>query len=169
METDRKKSFSSSIERAYSSILILPHLPDMGLDSNTKFPVGLDKNFAKIFKHNILVAEDNPLNQKLIEKVLLKLGYKPKIVSNGKEAVEAVLLEHFDIVLMDLQMPMMDGIEATKLIIQQVESNNQPAIVALTANVVSETKDKCYKAGMRDFMTKPLQIEQLAEILRKHP
>ncbi|MCP4755242.1 MAG: response regulator [Proteobacteria bacterium] len=127
----------------------------------------LDQHFAEKVTLDILVAEDNLLNQKLVGKILKKLGYTPKIVSNGLEAVEAFRKESFDLVLMDLQMPEMDGLEASRIICSESTEDNDPKIIALTANVSEEVKDTCLNAGMRDYMTKPLKIAKLAEMLFK--
>jgi signal transduction histidine kinase/CRP-like cAMP-binding protein/ActR/RegA family two-component response regulator len=130
--------------------------------------VALDQNFAEKFAMKILVAEDNPMNQKLITKVLKKLGYAPELASNGLEAVEMSKQEAYDIILMDLQMPEMDGIEASRIIINELEDSNKPKIIALTANVSDEVKEACVQVGMSDYMTKPLKIDKLATILQKY-
>ena len=127
----------------------------------------LDKEFSQKHPLNILVAEDNAMNQKLIKKILEKLGYTPRIVNNGLEAVEATRLESFDLVFMDLQMPKMDGIEASRIIIDEMNSPEKPKIVALTANVSEEIKETCLTAGMSDYTTKPLKINHLVTLLEK--
>ena len=130
--------------------------------------VALDQNFAEKFAMKILIAEDNPMNQKLITKVLKKLGYAPELANNGLEAVEMSKKETFDLILMDLQMPEMDGIEASRIIINELEDSNKPKIIALTANVSDEVKEACVQVGMSDYMTKPLKIDKLATILQKY-
>ncbi len=127
----------------------------------------LDPQFADKYAMKILVAEDNAMNQKLITKVLKKLGYAPQMAGNGLEAVEALRKEPFDLVLMDLQMPEMDGVEASRIICQELSRNDKPTIIALTANVSDDVKRDCYEAGMKDYMTKPLKINKLAKILQK--
>ncbi len=116
----------------------------------------------------LLVAEDNLLNQKLIQKILHKLGYKPDIVANGRDAFEAVKERNYDIILMDIQMPEVDGIEATRMIVEQVDKSRQPAIIAITANITESARESCYSAGMVDFTCKPISINKLAKILKKH-
>jgi len=131
-------------------------------------PISLDQQFAERFAMKILVAEDNPMNQKLITKVLKKLGYQPELANNGLEAVEMTKKDVFDLILMDLQMPEMDGIEASKIIINEIDEDKTPKIIALTANVSDEVRETCVKAGMSDYMSKPLKINKLAEILQKY-
>ncbi len=130
--------------------------------------IELNNSFAETYPMKILVAEDNPMNQKLIQKILGKLGYEPDLVENGKAAFKAVQNSNYDVVLMDLQMPEIDGIEATKLIRDQVGEEKQPAIIALTANTTETAKQDCFAAGMVDYTAKPIKIQQLAELLRKH-
>ncbi|MFT5183002.1 MAG: PAS domain S-box-containing protein [Flavobacteriales bacterium] len=115
----------------------------------------------------ILVVEDNLINQKLISTLLQKLGFDPDVAENGKIAVE--LCEHnvYDLVFMDIQMPEMDGYQATKLI-QENSSASVPKIIALTANATKDDRKKCLAAGMQDFMSKPFQLDRLVELLKKH-
>jgi len=127
----------------------------------------LEKEFALKHPLNILVAEDNEMNQKLIQKILEKLGYKPQIVNNGLKAVEANRAGKFDLILMDLQMPEMDGIEASRIIDKEMNPHEKPKIIALTANVSEEVKEACLAAGMSDYTTKPLKIDHLVSILEK--
>lgn len=112
-------------------------------------------------KVRVLVAEDNPVNKKLIDITLQKLGFEGEIVSNGKEAVEKALTEDFDICLMDIHMPVMSGIEATEEIRRR--GNTTLPIVALTADVFKEGKERCLKAGMNDFLSRPVKSEKLEQ------
>ncbi|MBT4087645.1 MAG: response regulator, partial [Deltaproteobacteria bacterium] len=127
----------------------------------------LGKQFSQKHPLNILVAEDNALNQKLIQKILEKLGYTPHMVSNGREAVEANRFNDFDLIFMDVQMPGMDGIEASRIINKEINSPEKPKIIALTANVSEEVRETCLAAGMSDYTTKPLKINQLVTLLEK--
>ncbi len=112
-------------------------------------------------KVRVLVAEDNPVNKKLIDITLQKLGFEGEIVSNGKEAVEKALTEDFDICLMDIHMPVMSGIEATEEI--RKRGNTTLPIVALTADVFKEGKERCLKAGMNDFLSRPVKSDKLEQ------
>jgi PAS domain S-box-containing protein len=109
----------------------------------------------------VLVAEDNIMNQKVIEKILEKESIEFDIVPNGKQAVQLVQDEQYDLVLMDMQMPVMDGVEATKEI---RKFNSMINIVALTANAYKEDEKKCLDAGMNDFLSKPINIKKLRSI-----
>ena len=112
-------------------------------------------------KAKVLVAEDNPVNKKLIEILLQKLGFEGDIVSNGKEAVEKAMTEDFDICLMDIHMPVMGGIEATEEI--RKKGNTTLPIVALTADVFKEGKERCLEAGMNDFLSRPVKPQKLEQ------
>ena len=125
-----------------------------------------NENFAKDFPFEILVAEDNYINQKLIIRVLNKLGYDPKLANNGKEVIECLQTKVFDIILMDIQMPEIDGWEATKIIRENLLIN-QPFIIAMTANAMLEDKLLCLQAGMDAYLSKPLNIKELIETLQE--
>lgn len=129
-----------------------------------------DTSFSGKYPLRILIAEDNALNQKLITKVLEKLGYTPEIANNGQEAVERARAEAFDLILMDLQMPKMDGLEAARIITDQKDTTSaKPDIIALTANVSEDVKEACLKAGMVDYTTKPLKLNHLVKLLQNLP
>lgn len=116
-------------------------------------------------KLNILIVEDNPINQRLAKIILKKLGCAFEFASNGKEAVEAVQKSGFDIILMDVQMPVMDGYEATRFLRNNLKLDIP--IIGLTANVFKEDIKNCLDAGMNDFLGKPYSEKQLYEMLRK--
>jgi signal transduction histidine kinase/ligand-binding sensor domain-containing protein/CheY-like chemotaxis protein len=124
-----------------------------------------DSEFAQEYPIRILLAEDNPVNMKLAERVLHKLGYKPDVVWNGLEAVEAVKKSQYDLLLMDIQMPEMDGLEATR----QIRSKDiiQPKIIAMTANAMQGDRELCLEAGMNDYISKPIKLEDLVAIVKK--
>ena len=126
----------------------------------------LPEELSSTFPLNILIAEDNLINQQVILYILQKLGYEPVIVENGKQAVDAALDTGYDIIFMDLQMPEMDGLEATRLI-RQSELVDQPVIIALTANTMEGDEEECLKAGMNDYVGKPVKLEELLGKLRK--
>jgi len=125
----------------------------------------LDASFGAQHAMDILVAEDNPVNQKLIERILFKLGYKATVIENGLEAVKEVQRNHYDIVLMDIQMPEMDGYEATRTI--RKLNLEQPYIIAMTANALSEDRDICLSHGMDNYISKPMKLETLVAMLRE--
>jgi two-component system sensor histidine kinase/response regulator len=126
----------------------------------------LPDELSSTFPLNILIAEDNLINQQVILYILQKLGYEPVIVENGKQAVDAALTTGYDIILMDLQMPEMDGLEATRLI-RQSGLVDQPVIIALTANTMEGDEEECLRAGMNDYIGKPVKLEELLGKLRK--
>ncbi len=113
----------------------------------------------------ILLAEDNLVNQKVAIHMLKKIGYQADVVMNGLEAIETLQKSIYDVVLMDLQMPKMDGIEATRHIISHFSPERRPQIVAMTANAMEGDREICLAAGMNDYITKPINIEQLAKAL----
>lgn len=117
----------------------------------------------------ILVVEDNPVNQKIALAMLEKLGYRAHAVGNGKEAVEAIGRGRYDIVLMDCQMPEMDGYEASRTI-RLAELGGQPAvtIIAMTANALKGDREKCLQAGMDDYVTKPIRLPELKGVIEKN-
>ncbi len=123
----------------------------------------IDRDIAKKFPLRILLAEDNLVNQKVAIFTLKRLGYQPDIVNNGLEALNAVQQKNYDLVLMDVQMPEMDGLTATRLIRQNLE--NQPWIAAMTANARPEDRQACLDAGMNDYMSKPFSIQDLIRII----
>ncbi len=110
--------------------------------------------------------EDNPVNSRFVERVLINQGHQVKVVVNGRLGVEAVAKENFDKVLMDVQMPEMDGLEATRTIRRQEQGQERHVpIVALTAHASAEDRDRCLDSGMDQYLTKPLQVARLKEIL----
>jgi CheY-like chemotaxis protein len=110
---------------------------------------------------SILVAEDNAINQKLILRVLNKLGYESDLAGNGQEAVNMVAARHYDLILMDIQMPVMDGLKATGEIRQHFGS--RPLIYAMTANALDGDKENCLAAGMNGYLSKPIVMEALKD------
>ena len=115
----------------------------------------------------ILLAEDNPVNQKVALRILDKLGYRADVASNGLEVLEALERESYDVVLMDVQMPEMDGLEASRRICAQWPAESRPRIVAMTANAMIEDREACFAAGMDDYLAKPVRPEELAEALSR--
>lgn len=118
--------------------------------------------FAERFPAKVLIVEDNKVNQKLVVNYLSKLGYDPMIANNGRDAIELHDKVKFDVIIMDLQMPVMDGLTATK----RIRSSDQDVvIIALTANVDKSDRDKCFEAGMDSFLQKPVKQEAVRNAL----
>ncbi|HLA51692.1 MAG TPA: response regulator, partial [Flavitalea sp.] len=126
----------------------------------------LSIDFAKKYPLRILIAEDNPINQQLALHILNKLGYEPGLAENGQDVLDLLKTEKYDMILMDMQMPEMDGMEATRII--RAEHQEQPVIVAMTANVMQGDKDECLAAGMDDYLSKPIRLEELTNMLEKY-
>lgn len=113
----------------------------------------------------ILLAEDNVINQKVALAMLKKLGYEADLAANGVQAVQATEKKHYDIILMDVQMPEMDGLEATKAILSRTDAGRLPVIIGFTAHILAADKEQCYAAGMIDIVPKPTDIAVLKEAL----
>jgi CheY-like chemotaxis protein len=120
---------------------------------------------APLEQLRVLVAEDNPVNQSLALTVLRKFGIQAQLASNGDEALQAVRSTTFDVVLMDVQMPIMDGLEATRAIRALPADRTQPWIIAVTANAFEQDRKRCLEAGMDDFVSKPFRQEALRDAL----
>lgn len=127
----------------------------------------LDHGLGKRLPLRILIAEDNLLNQKLTISLLNLMGYQVDAVENGREVLEILGEKDYDIILMDVQMPEMDGIEATEKIIETIFLEKQPRVIALTANAMSGDRDICLKAGMVDYMAKPVKLKELQKMIEK--
>ena len=115
---------------------------------------------------SILLVDDNAINQKVAKKILNRLGYAPDIVSSGQEAIDACLSRRFDVVLMDVEMPGMDGITAARLIREQTAAEQAPYLVALTANAMASDRESYLHSGMDDYLSKPIDVGALSKSLR---
>jgi CheY-like chemotaxis protein len=120
-------------------------------------------------KAQVLVAEDNPVNQTLMRRVLEKLGHNFMIAGNGREAVELSERLRFDLIFMDVQMPEMDGLDAARTICARWGARERPRIVAMTANAMQGDREMCLEAGMDDYLTKPIRVDRLVEALNAVP
>jgi len=126
-----------------------------------------DSEMGQRLPLRILLAEDNAVNQKLALRLLERLGYRADVTANGLEALEALRRQPYDVVLMDVQMPDMDGLEATRAIHQEWPGERRPRIVAMTANVMKEDREACLAAGMDDYLGKPIRVEELVGALSR--
>ncbi|MGA2746889.1 MAG: response regulator [Candidatus Sulfotelmatobacter sp.] len=126
---------------------------------------GIDTSLAAQRPLRILLAEDNVVNQKVAVRLLERMGYRPDVASNGLEALDAVHRQRYDVVLMDVQMPEMDGLEASRRITSEVDAAKRPRLIALTANVLQGAEQTCLEAGMDDYLTKPLDLVHLRDAL----
>ena len=125
----------------------------------------VDDGLALRHPLRILLAEDNLVNQKLAMRLLQQMGYRADLAGNGREAVESVSRQIYDVVLMDVQMPEMDGLEASRLITTRWQKAERPRIIAMTANAMQGDREACLASGMDDYITKPIRVDQLVEAL----
>ena len=129
-----------------------PHAPALPVPPSRK----LDATLAQRLPMQILVVEDSAINQRLVVGILAKLGYSSDVADNGQEALTLVGSKRYDLVFMDLQMPVMDGLEATRRITAMLPAHSRPRIVAMTANAMAGDRERCLDAGMDDYMAKPV-------------
>ncbi|MFK7875748.1 MAG: GAF domain-containing protein [Paracoccaceae bacterium] len=129
--------------------------------------VQIDPDMAKNHPLRILLAEDNLVNQKLALRLLEQMGYRADLASNGLEALQSVERQTYDVVLMDVQMPEMDGLEASRRLTKDKMPDERPRIVAMTANAMQGDREMCLEAGMDDYIAKPIRVPKLIEALRK--
>lgn len=135
------------------------------ISSSTNAKVKFDKELGLTCPLKILIAEDNEINQKLLKINLNKMGYNPVIVSNGQEALDQLKIQEFDVIFMDVQMPVMDGVTATKEIVRMY-GNTKPIIIAVTANAMGTDKQSYIAAGMDDYISKPFTTQEIESCLR---
>jgi len=152
----------SAVGEALSSVL------DGTQPERRKVPSGnaIDHGLAQRVPLRILLAEDNAVNQKVAVRILEKMGYRVDVAGNGSEAVEAVRRLGYDIIFMDVHMPEMDGLEATRTIVREF-GERRPRIVAMTAGALAEDREACLEAGMDDYVSKPVQVQELQRALER--
>lgn len=143
------------------------HDQEAASPSNPSKKSSIDPEQACRHPLRILLAEDNLLNQKVVVSLLRRMGYEIDIVFNGREALAALDQQIYDVVLMDIQMPEMDGLEATRSIRAQLPDAHQPWIIALTAQAMEGDRERFLSSGMNDYVSKPIRIEALADALKK--
>jgi PAS domain S-box-containing protein len=139
-----------------------PHMPQSE-PTELQFDAGLGQRLPL----RILLAEDNTVNQKLALRLLERMGYRVDVVANGLEVLEALQRQSYDVILMDVQMPEVDGLEASRAIHEGWTAEQRPRIVAMTANVMQGDREECLDAGMDDYLTKPIQIKALQAALER--
>lgn len=127
-------------------------------------PIDIDRELGEKHPLRILVAEDNAINQRVALRLLGRMGYLADVAGNGKEALDALKMQSYDLVLMDIQMPEMDGVEAAQHIIETMSP--RPKIVAVTANALKGDREKYLEAGLDEYVSKPIRIEELQTVLQ---
>jgi CheY-like chemotaxis protein/HPt (histidine-containing phosphotransfer) domain-containing protein len=127
----------------------------------------LDANFARRLPLRVLLADDNPINQKVGMSVLGKLGYRPDVVSNGSEVLAALENRVYDVLFLDVQMPEMDGLECARQICSRWTRDKRPVVIAMTGNALMGDREKCLAAGMDDYISKPVRIGELQAALER--
>jgi CheY-like chemotaxis protein len=126
---------------------------------------GVAVRLAETIPLEILLVEDNPVNQKVAIRYLQRMGYRADAVANGLEAVHAMRERDYQLIFMDVQMPEMDGYAATREIRAKTAQDRQPIIIALTANAMQGDRERCLAAGMDDYITKPVKIDEIQRII----
>jgi CheY-like chemotaxis protein len=127
----------------------------------------MDPEMGKRHPLRILLAEDNAVNQKLALRLLQGMGYRADVAGNGLEAIQSLERQRYDVVLMDVQMPEMDGLEASREINRRWKPEQRPRIVAMTANAMQGDRELCVAAGMDDYIAKPIRVPELVGALSK--
>ena len=148
-------------------IVVLKASSEQDIEKNRDHNVHDTVSDTEIPPLNILVAEDNEVNQQVIQLALTRLGHQMTLAKNGRIALELWRKSRFDLILMDVQMPEMDGLTATKQIRSEESGNNHTPIIAVTANAMVSDRDQCLDAGMDDYITKPINIEQLQQTISR--
>jgi signal transduction histidine kinase/ActR/RegA family two-component response regulator len=150
-------------------VTIVAGIPRVG--SRPPIPIApaplFDAGFARRHPARILLAEDNVVNQRVATRMLEKLGYAPVVASHGQEAVDRAQQEPFDVIFMDVEMPVLNGFEATQAIRRQLPADRQPLIAALTAHMLGDDRDSYTAAGFDEILAKPVRLEVLTSILAR--
>jgi CheY-like chemotaxis protein len=154
---------SALLQSITSAILAMPKAAP---PATVKPAIDLDGKLAAECPLSILVVDDHPTNRKFCSALLKKLGYAPQVATNGREAVDMTAMSSFDTILMDIEMPEMDGIEAMKIIRSLRSEVTQPYFVALTANAIAGDRESYLKAGMDNYVSKPIDLAELIGALR---
>jgi CheY-like chemotaxis protein len=124
-----------------------------------------DANLGHEHPLDILLAEDNVVNQKVALLLLDRLGYRADVAASGQEVIDAIQRQHYDVILMDVHMPEMDGIEATQRLFELLPADAHPYVIAMTAAAMQEDRERCRQVGMHNFISKPVKVEELVRAL----
>ncbi len=151
----------------YESLVSILNGGETSKAKRKKMQTKIDSEFGHRMPLRILLAEDNAVNQKVALRILERMGFRADVAANGYEVIDAVRNIHYDIVLMDILMPDMDGFEATQFIINEFPENNRPVIIAMTANAMQGDKEKCLEEGMNDYVGKPIRVDELQKVLER--
>jgi signal transduction histidine kinase/CheY-like chemotaxis protein/HPt (histidine-containing phosphotransfer) domain-containing protein len=144
-------------------------LEALGCDASSTEGEREEIDLSKLLsRQKVLLAEDNVVNQKVALLLLERIGLRADVAANGREVLEALRRQSYDVIFMDVQMPEMDGEEATRIIRQENPSGKQPYIIALTANALPGDREKLVAAGMNDYLAKPIKIQELVSVLRMY-
>ncbi|HEX8549756.1 MAG TPA: response regulator [Cytophagaceae bacterium] len=149
------------IDKVIELLKLAGHIP-----SPVKNTTVIYENLYERFPLSILIAEDNPTNQKLAIMVLTKLGFAPDLANNGLEVLSMIRKKKYDLILMDIHMPEMDGLQAAMTILEDKLISEPPVIIALTANAMQEDKQICLEAGMKGYIAKPFRIEDITNAIK---
>jgi len=123
---------------------------------------------AEQFPGKILVADDNVVNLKVASSFLTRMGYQPDTATNGREVLQALAAKEYNLVLLDIQMPELDGYQVASKVISQSAGGKRPHLIALTANAMESDRQKCLAAGLDDYLPKPMRVPELEAVLRKY-
>ena len=167
--TDRK-DFAAILSKPIKESVLRSNIGTVLHGQQSKLPPSEEHVLHEVLAENnplsILVAEDNKVNQKMVMRMLAKLGYEVDLAVNGKEAVEMAGEHTYDLILMDIQMPVMDGMTATRQII--AKEHSPPVVIAMTANALKEDLEKCLEAGMQGYLSKPFRSHELVDLLERY-
>jgi CheY-like chemotaxis protein len=178
---DRKQIeaiFQARFRRAGSALLAKPLMPRHLIpavlsaclgETTERIHTGRLPRVEEHRRLRVLVAEDNPVNQRVVARMLAKLGHEVALAENGQLALEVVRKGGVDVVLLDVQMPVMDGLETAHQLVKEFPRKRRPRVIGLTANALAGDRERCLAAGMDDYLTKPLQLPELKQALGEAP
>lgn len=166
-----KELFAACLNKPIRASTLFDSLIGIVVNQNIPSPPPVefkpDIEMGKQLPLRILVAEDYVVNQKLAQRLLAQLGYRADLAANGLESIQALERQPYDVILMDVQMPEMDGLDATRQICAQWPPEKRPRIIAVTANAMQGDREMCLAAGMDDYISKPIRIEELVKALSR--